>query len=304
MLDLVIIGTGPAGLSASIYARRAGLDALTIEKQPLSGGQILNTYEVDNYPGIPGVDGFTLATKMRSHADDLGCRIEQGEVLKIEKLTKGFRVETGDGSIETCAIIAAMGAEHSKLGIPGEEALTGMGVSYCATCDGAFFRNRIVTVVGGGDVAVEDAIYLARTSSHVHVIHRRNELRAAKSLQEKLLSLPNVTMHWNTVTEEIKGSDHVEELVIKNVKSGETESLKTDGVFIAVGIRPVNGLLEGLVPLDEKGYAIAGDGCETGTPGIFAAGDLRTKKLRQIVTAVSDGANAVNSVENYLLNLR
>lgn len=302
MLDVVIIGSGPAGLSASVYAKRAGLNAITLEKQPLSGGQILDTYDVDNYLGFHGIGGYELGMKFREHADELGCEFKTAEVRSIEKYDKGFKLITNKGEYETYAVIAAMGAVHSRLGVKGEEELSGQGVSYCATCDGAFFKGRTVAVVGGGDVAVEDAIYLARTCKEVYVIHRRDELRAAKSLQDKLLSLPNVKMKWSTTVSEILGeeNEHVEALKIKYVKTGSEENLPVDGVFIAVGIKPVNELLQGLVSLDEKGYVMSGDQCITNTPGIFVAGDLRTKKVRQIVTAVADGANAVNSVESYL----
>ncbi len=304
MLDLIIIGSGPAGLTAAIYAQRAGLAALTIESQPMSGGQVLNTYEVDNYPGLPGIDGFELGTKFREHADKLGCRFLNAEVKSIEKQGNGYRIVTDKGEEETLAVIAAMGAKHRKLGVKGEEELAGAGVSYCATCDGAFFKGRTVAVVGGGDVAVEDAIFLARACSEVYVIHRRDELRAAKSLQEKLFALPNVKMVWNSTVEEIIGADQVEALKIKDVNTGAVKPLKTDGVFIAVGISPENALVKDLVALDEKGFVMSGDQCITQTPGIFVAGDLRTKKLRQIVTAVADGANAVNSVENYLMKIK
>ena len=207
---------------------------------------------------------------------------------------------TSKGEIKTKTIVAAMGAEHATLNIPGEEELAGMGVSYCATCDGAFFKNRTVAVVGGGDVAVEDAVFLARNCAKVYLVHRRDELRAAKSLQEALQELPNVEILWNTVATEIKGEDQVEALALKNVKTGEAQELPLDGVFIAVGIVPVSRLLLGMDVCDEKGYLIAGEDGMTKKPGIFAAGDIRTKKLRQIVTAVADGANAITSVEAFL----
>ena len=300
MYDVVIIGAGPAGLSASIYAKRAGLRAITVEQSAMSGGQVLTTYEVDNYPGFPGINGFDLGMRFREHADGLSCEFQEAEVLRVEESGDGYLITTSKSELKTKTVVAAMGAEHAKLNIPGEEELAGMGVSYCATCDGAFFRNRTVAVVGGGDVAVEDAIFLARNCAKVYLVHRRDELRAAKSLQEALRALSNVEVLWDTVATEIKGEDQVEALALKNVKTEETQDLPVDGVFIAVGIVPVSQLLLGMDVCDEKGYLMAGEDGVMKKPGIFAAGDIRTKKLRQIVTAVADGANAITSVEAYL----
>lgn len=317
MLDVVIIGSGPAGLSAAIYAKRAGLEAVTIEKNPMSGGQVLNTYEVDNYPGLPGINGFDLGMKFREHADKLGCEFKTASVLGIKKKQEaepelraaseageaesGFLVETDEGVLHTKTIIATMGAGHAKLNIPGEEEFAGAGVSYCAACDGAFFRNKVTAVIGGGDVAVEDAVFLARACKKVYLIHRRDELRAAKILQEEVMSLPNVEILWDTAAEEITGEEQVETVVLKNVKSGEIRNLNVDGIFIAAGIIPNSEILKGIVSCDEKGYVIAGEDCATDTPGIFAAGDIRGKKLRQIITAAADGANAVTAALEYLL---
>lgn len=300
MYDVVIIGAGPAGLSASIYAKRAGLRAITIEQSAVSGGQVLTTYEVDNYPGFPGINGFDLGMRFREHADGLSCEFQEAEVLRVEEAADGYLVTTSKGELKTRTVVAAMGAEHAKLNIRGEEELSGMGVSYCATCDGAFFRNRTVAVVGGGDVAVEDAIFLARNCAKVYLIHRRDTLRAAKSLQEALMALPNVEILWDTVATEIQGEDQVEGIALENTKTGQTRQLPVDGVFIAVGIVPVSQLLQGMDVCDEKGYLVAGEDGITRKAGIFAAGDIRTKKLRQIVTAVADGANAITSVEAYL----
>ena len=304
MYDVIIIGGGPAGLSASVYAKRAGLSALTIETSPLMGGQVSTTYDVDNYLGLRGLSGMDMAKAFENHAKELGCETIVATVDKIDKLEGGFVVSTGKGSYKTLSVIAAMGAKHAMLGIPGEEDLYGMGVSYCATCDGAFFKGRTVAVVGGGDVAVEDAIYLARNCSKVYLVHRRDSLRAAKALEDSLLSLPNVEVLWNTVVDAIEGEDEVTGIKITNKESGENKVLPVDGVFVAVGTVPVNEILNGLVSFDEKGYVMSGEQCITGTPGLFVAGDLRTKKLRQIVTAVADGANAVNSVEQYLLKVK
>ena len=245
--DLIIIGSGPAGLSAAIYAQRAKLETLIIEKELMSGGQVVNTYEVENYPGLKGINGFDLAMKLRTHAEELGAVFAEDEVTGIERLETGFKV------------------------------------------------------VCGGDVAVEDAIFLARMCEKVYVIHRRDELRAAKILQERLFALPNVELVWNSTVEQIHGTSSVEELEVKNKLTGETIRLKTDGVFIAVGIVPHSEIFAGLVETDEQGYLIAEEDGKTSVPGIFAAGDVRTKQLRQIVTAASDGANALASVERWML---
>lgn len=300
MYDLVIIGSGPAGLGAAIYGVRAGLNTLVLEKNPMSGGQVLNTYEVDNYLGLPGINGFDLGVKFREHADKLGAAFRETEVEAIEVLGNKKVLHTPEGDIETKTVILAMGAHHAKLGVPGEEELSGMGVSYCATCDGAFFKNRTVAVVGGGDVAVEDAIFLARNCTKVYLIHRRDSLRAAKVLQDTLFTLPNVEVLWNTTVEEIKGEDMVEGLVIH--KEDKQDELKVDGVFIAVGIHPETAICNNLVKCDDNGYVLADETCKTSVPGVYVAGDIRKKPLRQVITAVADGANAAVSAASYVLN--
>ena len=299
--DLLIIGSGPTGLAAAIYAQRARLSTLVLEKEYISGGQVVNTYEVDNYPGLPGINGFELGVKFREHADRLGAKFLTAEVkdIIIEETVK--KVATSEGTFQARALILAMGAVHRELGVPGEKELAGMGVSYCATCDGAFFKERTVAVVGGGDVAVEDAIFLARGCKKVYLIHRRDELRAAKSLQERLFSCENVEILWNTVVQEINGEDHVESIKVKNVTTGEQNCMDMDGIFVAVGILPNSEIVRGLVDMDEGGYILAGEDGATNRKGVFAAGDIRKKSLRQIVTAVSDGANAVTSVQEYLM---
>lgn len=331
--DLVIIGSGPAGLAAAIYAQRARLNTLVIEKEMMSGGQVLSTYEVDNYPGLPGINGFDLGMKLRQHADQLEAvfcedEVEAVELVKAEEqgeeqLQAAELHEASDsmmsaqeaGKTENSAVmkkiigkkdtyygktvIIASGAMHSKLGVPGEEEFGGMGVSYCATCDGAFFRKKVTAVVGGGDVAIEDAIFLARMCEKVYLIHRREQLRGARSLQEKLFALDNVTVLWDTVVEEIRGEGKVNSLAVKNVKTQQQSELSVDGVFVAVGITPNSQPFSQLLTLDH-GYIAADETCETGVPGVFAAGDVRKKQLRQIVTAVADGANAVTSAERYL----
>lgn len=299
MYDLIIIGSGPAGLSAAVYGKRAGLNLLVLEKNPMSGGQVLNTYEVDNYLGMPGMNGFDMGMQFRQHADKLGVEFREAEVSEIQDLGNKKIVQTDGEALETKSVILATGAVHAHLGVPGEEELAGMGVSYCATCDGAFFRGRTVAVVGGGDVALEDAIYLARTSEKVYLIHRRDELRGAMVLQEELKSLPNVEILYSHVVEEIQGEDAVEGVCIKNLKTEETSVLPVAGVFVAVGIRPGTELVWELTACDEGGYVLAGEDCATQVPGLYAAGDVRKKPIRQIVTAVADGANAAMAAGIY-----
>lgn len=301
--ELIIIGSGPAGLSAAIYAGRAEIDTVIIEKAPMSGGQIINTYEVDNYPGIPGISGFDLGVKFREHCDRLDMKFITGEVtgFEIEDDIKVVTLENGD-IYKGKAVIIANGANPRKLMVEGEEKYSGLGVSYCATCDGAFFRNKITAVVGGGDVAVEDAIFLARLCKKVYVIHRRDEFRAAKSYSSKLMSLENVEIIWDSAVEKIQGGDFVKGVDIKNIKTNESRSLDIDGIFIAVGNIPTSEVYKGKIDMDNSGYIIADESCETNVAGVFAAGDIRTKELRQIITAASDGANAITAVERYFNN--
>ena len=298
--DLVIVGSGPAGLAAAIYAERARIRTLVIEKGMVSGGQVLTTYEVDNYPGLPGVGGYDLGTKFREHADNLGAQFAEDEVLRIEDAGDVKRIVCEHETYEAKAVILATGASHRKLAVPGEEELAGMGVSYCATCDGAFFRKKVTADIGGGDVALEDAIFLSRMCEKVSLIHRRDEFRGAKSIQEQVFSRENIEVVWDTVVERITGTEKVEALTVKNVKTGEEREISVSGVFVAVGITPASQAFEGLVEMDH-GYIKAGEDCCTSCPGIFAAGDVRTKPLRQIITAAADGANAVTSVERYLM---
>ncbi|MCI5699969.1 MAG: thioredoxin-disulfide reductase [Lachnospiraceae bacterium] len=302
MYDVIIAGTGPAGLTAAIYGTRARLKMLVFEENYMSGGQVVNTYEVDNYPGLPEISGMDLSLKFREHAEKLGAEFVRAKVNKIEVKEDGTKiVETESGTYETRAFVLATGAHHRLLNVPGEESLSGMGVSYCATCDGAFYKGSDVAVIGGGDVAVEDAIFLARGCRRVYVVHRRDELRAAKSLQEKLFSLPNVEMVWDSVVDSIEGEEQVDAIRIKNIKDGTVRAISVDGVFVAVGITPDSDLLKGIVKMDEGGYILADESCRTSVPGIFSAGDVRKKPLRQIITAAADGANAITSVEKYLI---
>ena len=299
LLDIIIIGSGPAGLAAAVYAQRAKLDTIVIEKEMMSGGQVLTTYEVDNYPGLQGLGGFDLGMKFREHADELGAVFVEDTITGIEQDGDCKVVVGVKERYRTKTVIIASGATHRKLEVPGETEFTGMGVSYCATCDGAFFRDKVTAVVGGGDVALEDAIFLARMCKKVYLIHRRDELRGARSLQEKLKSLDNVEFIWNTVVDAIEGESKVNRLKLSRTDGGDPATLAVDGVFVAVGITPNSQPYEGLVEM-ERGYIKADEDTETSVPGIFAAGDVRTKQLRQIVTAVADGANAVTSAERYL----
>ena len=300
MYDIIIIGSGPAGLSAAIYAQRACLDTIVIEKNGISGGQVLNTWEVDNYPGFPGVTGFELSRQFREHANKLGARVVQDEVVQVELSGNVKKVVCEEETYEARCVILASGAHHRTLEVPGEEELRGAGVSYCATCDGAFFRGRTVAVVGGGDAALEDAIFLARMCEKVYIVHRRDKLRGAKRLQERLQALGNIEFVWNSETAAIEGNGQVEALRLRQTKTGEERRLDVDGVFIAVGIAPESELYAGQLELDEQGYIRADESGQTSVPGVFAAGDVRTKALRQILTAASDGANCVASAERYL----
>lgn len=300
MYDLIVIGSGPAGLSAAVYGIRAGLNLLVLEQSPLSGGQVLNTYEVDNYLGLPGISGLDMGQAFRAHADKLGVEFVEARVKEIVDNGEFKTIRTRKAEYEAKAVILATGAQHAHLEVPGEEELSGMGVSYCATCDGAFFKGRTVAVVGGGDVALEDAIYLARTCEKVYLIHRRDELRGAMVLQEELKALPNVEILYSYTVQEIRGEDSVEALLLKNVKNGEEKELEVQGIFIAVGIHPDTELVEELVACNEGGYVIAGEDGATDCPGLYVAGDVRKKPLRQIVTAVADGANAAVAAAEFI----
>lgn len=301
MYDIVIIGSGPAGLAAAIYAQRAKLNTLVIEENFASGGQVLNTYEVDNYPGFIGINGYDLGMKFKEHADNLNAVFINEGVKRIEASGIIKRIYTDTRVIESRTIIIASGANHRKLLVTGEEEFAGLGVSYCATCDGAFFKNKTVVVVGGGDVAVEDALFLSRLCQKVYIIHRRDELRAAMSLQEKIKEQENIQVIWNSVIESINGSEKVETVTIRNKIQNAAIDLNTDGVFIAVGIIPNSKIADADIEKDQDGYIIAGEDCKTNIEGVFAAGDVRTKQLRQIITAAADGANAITSAQNYLI---
>lgn len=303
MYDVVIVGSGPAGLSAAVYARRAKLKTLVIEKAGYSGGQIVNTSDVDNYLGLQGIEGFEMAMKFRKHAEHFEAEFLDDEVVSIQDKEDGTYdiVLKSDKDISTKTIILATGASYDKLHVPGEAEYTGRGVSYCATCDGAFYKGKIAAVVGGGDVALEDALYLSNMADKVYLIHRRDELRGAKVLQDKVFAADNIMFMPDTVVSSINGSDGlVSSIDTKNVKTNMEENISVNGIFIAVGMKPNVSYINELVELDKAGYVVASEDGITSKKGIFVAGDMRTKVLRQVITAVSDGANAVASVEKYL----
>lgn len=298
--DMIIIGSGPAGLAAAVYGQRAKLDLIVIEKQMISGGQIINTLEVDNYPGLPGIGGFELGQKFREHAEKLGTAFVTDEVKEVRINEDGTRTVVGAEADYTAkTVVIASGAEHSLLGVPGEKELTGSGASYCATCDGNFYRNKVTAVVGGGDVALGDALYLARLCRKVYLIHRRDSFRGAKVLEDKVRAAENIELVLDSTVEEIRGEGQLKSILVKNKKSGAETELAIDGLFIAVGIVPESKSFP-FLKTDERGYVLADETCETNVPGVYAAGDVRKKQLRQVITAVADGANAVESAVRYL----
>lgn len=300
MEDLVIIGGGPAGLTAGIYAARARLKVILLEKL-VAGGQILTTDWVENYPGFPeGVSGFELADRMKRQAEKFGLKIENKDVSRLELSPERKFIVTENETFETRALILTTGATPQRLEIEGESLLTGRGVSYCATCDGPFFKDQEVAVIGGGDTAVEEAIFLTRFARRVYLIHRRDELRATKLLQERALAEEKISIIWDTVPTRIAGETGMEGLDLRNVKSGETTYLPINGVFVFVGYIPNSNLVRGQVNLDDQGFVITDNDMETSIPGVFAAGDIRSKLLRQVSTAVGEGATASFAAEKYL----
>lgn len=302
MLDTVIIGSGPAGLGAAIYASRAALDYVVLEKAGYSGGQIVTTNDLDNYPGMPNIDGASFSMALQEHAEKLGAVIKEATVTNIEKNDdKSFTLKLdGQDDIVTKTVILATGANPRTLNIPGETQFLSRGVYYCATCDGMFFRDKVTAVIGGGNTALEDVLFLAKICKKVYLIHRRDELRGDKHSQEKIFALPNVEFIPSAVPKSIKGDKKVTALEIELKKSGEAKDIAVDGIFVAVGMIPNNKLVPDFVAMNETGYVIADETGITNTEGFFVAGDLRTKSLRQVITAASDGANAIKSVTDYL----
>ncbi len=297
MKDVIIIGAGPAGLAAAIYARRAGLSALVLEAQSY-GGQIISTLEVANYPAIAKISGLDFAKNLYTQVEDLGAEFEFEKVEQISRKSGSFVVKTEDDSYATRAVIVATGAKKRRLGLAKEEQLIGRGVSYCATCDGNFFKDKTVAVVGGGNTAFEDAEYLAKLAKKVYLIHRREEFRADAKNVEKLRQQKNVEFILNATVEELYGDEKL--TGVRLSKQGASEELFIDGLFVAIGQTPANIEFKDLLALDENGYVVAGENCHTNIDGIFVAGDNRTKGLRQLVTAVNDGAIAATEVVKYL----
>ena len=298
--ELIIVGGGPAGLSAGLYAARSKLHTLLIEKTGL-GGQILNAELVENYPGFPqGISGAELGSLLAQQASRYGLETAIADVGGIE-IREGVKlVNTSEGQYHAKAVIIAGGSEHSKLGVFGEEEFMGRGVSYCAMCDGAFFRDEAVSVIGGGNVALNDALFLTRFASRVIVIHRRDQLRATKILQERAFAQSKIEFLWDTVVDSIAGDNQVRELRLRNLKTGKKSSLLVSGVFIAVGLRPNTSYLEGLLALDQGGFIPVNNQMETEVSGIFAAGDIRAGSVRQVVSAAGDGATAAIAAERFL----
>jgi len=298
--EVVIIGGGPAGLSAGIYTARARLSSLLIEKG-LIGGQVVNAEQVENFPGFPeGISGYDLTELMHRQATKFGLETLTAEVTGVELYGEQKIVKTNEGDLVAKAVIIASGSEWTKLGIPGEKEFTGKGVSYCAICDGAFFTDQTVAVVGGGNAAIAEALSLTKFASRVMVIHRRQELRATRIVQEKAFAEPKVEFLWNTVVEEIEGEEVVKRLRLRNVITGEKSSLDVAGIFVAIGFKPNTDYLKSILPLDATGHVITNEKMETEIPGIFAAGDIRSSSIRQVIGAVGDGATAAIYAERFI----
>ncbi len=301
--ELVIIGGGPAGYAAGLYAARADINAVLFERG-MPGGQAASTEWIENYPGFPGgIGGLDLALKMDEQARSFGLEIVNADVEKLERQGDVFVVHTGQEPIKTKAVILATGAKPQFLGVEGESKFHGRGVSYCATCDGAFFRDKTVAVVGGGDAAVEEALFLTKFAGKVYIIHRRSELRATKLIQKRAMANPKIDFLWYSVVDRVLGEDKVDAVRIKDVRTGEMKDVPVDGVFVYVGTRANSDLVKDLVESDARGYIIANEKMETDIPGLYVAGDIRQKPLRQVVTAVADGAVAAMEVEKYLASV-
>lgn len=298
--DMIIVGGGPGGYTAALYAARAGLDTVVLEKLS-AGGQMALTSQIDNYPGFEdGVDGFELAEKMQKQAERFGTKTEYVEVSRMDLTAQPKIIETSEGTFLGKTIVVATGANPRELGVEKERELVGRGVAYCAACDGMFYRGKTVAVVGGGNSAAADALLLSRVAKKVIVIHRRDRLRATKIYHEPLMNMENVEFRWNSVVSEFLYDQKLTGLRLKDVHTGEESEIECDGAFISVGRKPATELVAGQLDLDGSGYISAGETTETNIPGVYAVGDVRTKLLRQVVTAVSDGAAAVHMAEEYL----
>ena len=300
--DFVSIGAGAAGLAAVQYAARSGLSALALDIS-MAGGQVLTIANLENYPGVfPGANGFTLIQTMQKQAQAFGAQITSAQVKSIDKIQNKFEIETSKGKYTAKAVVLATGAEHRKLGVPGEKEFEGRGVSYCAVCDGPLFRNKTIFVIGGGDAACDEANYLSQLSDKIFLVHRRDELRAQKAVADRVLANPKITVLWNSVVEEIKGDQKITSVVLKNVKTGAVEEKSADALFVSVGMLPKNELIS-MLKTDETGYIVTDEKMQTAIPGLYAAGDVRSKPFRQVVTAVSDGAIAAYEAASYIRGL-
>jgi thioredoxin reductase (NADPH) len=298
--DILIVGAGPAGLAAGLYAARARRKTLLLERK-VTGGQIALTNEVENYPGIESINGFDLSMAMQKQAEKYGLEVEAGDVVSIDQQGDHHLVRTSeDDAFLAKSVILTGGADHVVLGVPGEEKLTGRGVSYCATCDAAFFKDQDVAVVGGGDAAMDEGLFTTRFAKKVYVIHRRDKLRASAILRERAFAEPKMEFVWNTVVEEILGETEVTGLRLRNVVTDETSSLDVSAVFVFIGLRPNTGFLRDKVRMDPGGHILVNEWMETGIPGLYAAGDIRANSARQVVTAAGDGATAAIRADHYI----
>ena len=298
--DMIIVGGGPGGYTSALYAARAGFDVLVLEKFS-AGGQMALTHQIDNYPGFEdGIDGFSLADKMKKQAERFGARSENAEVIKVNLTVNPKEIETAKGTFLSKTVLLAAGANPRELGVDKETELIGRGVAYCASCDGMFYRGKTVVVVGGGNTAAADAILLSRIAKKVIIVHRRDTLKATRIYHEPLMNAENVEFKWDSTVTKLLYEDKITGVKIKNVKTGEESIIDCDGVFVSVGRKPATDFLGSQLDLDENGYIIADETTKTSIPGVYAVGDIRTKQLRQVVTAVSDGAMAVHSAEEYL----
>lgn len=298
--DMIIVGGGPGGYTAALYGARAGLDTLVLEKLS-AGGQMALSHQIDNYPGFEeGIDGFTLADKMQAQAERFGAKTEYAEVYKMDLESKIKVIESSEGIFYGKTVVFATGANPRELGVKNERELVGRGVAYCAACDGMFFKGKTVVVVGGGNSAAADALILSRIAKKVIIVHRRDTLRATKIYHEPLMNMENVEFRWNSEVAEFLYDKNVTGLRLKDVHSKEESVIQCDAVFISVGRKPATELVKGKLELDANGFVVAGETTETNIPGVYAVGDVRTKLLRQVVTAVADGAMAVHMAEEYL----
>lgn len=297
--DVIIAGAGPAGMSAAVYTSRANMSTLMIERG-VPGGQMANTEEIENYPGYDHILGPDLSNKMFEHAQKFGAKYEYGEITGVEDFQTYKLVKTSSGEYKGRSLIIATGAASRRLGIPGEDKFAGRGVSWCAVCDGAFFKNKEVVVIGGGDSAVEEGNYLTRFANKVTIVHRRDQFRAQKILQERVFSNPKIEVIWDTVADEVLGDQKVSGVVLRNVKTGEKREHACDGVFIYVGMDPLSEPFKALGITNEQGYILTDEEMQTKVQGIFAAGDVRQKTLRQVVTATNDGSIAAISAQHYV----